>query len=217
MNWWIFKDVRFHNGAACVHFILDSAGCCHFQRSFLLCLNNNVIDFVVALHLNQLVSAVLHFGEEVRVILPDATGFRIIVVYGEITLVRGEHSGKVHFLYLIALDILEEAFLFGKRIKAVCIRMEALEHFIWRKSGVFIRNHEIILCGELIIRCSRSSTTSLSSVFWIAVTSNSAWKIVGMIISSKTALYRLTSARITSIPSCASRRIFAARMLEMFR
>lgn len=153
MNWWIFKDVRFHNGAACVHFILDSAGCCHFQRSFLLCLNNNVIDFVVALHLNQLVSAVLHFGEEVRVILPDATGFRIIVVYGEITLVRGEHFGKVHFLYLIALDILEEAFLFGKRIKAVCIRMEALEHFIWRKSGVFIRNHEIILCGELIIRC----------------------------------------------------------------
>ena len=68
-------------------------------------------------------------------------------------MVRGEHSGKVHFLYLITLDILEEAFLFGKRIKAVCIRMEALEHFIWRKSGVFIRNHEIILCGELIIRC----------------------------------------------------------------
>ena len=100
-----------HDLAAGIHQILDSACHSHLLCSRLLCFNYGIINFVVTLDLDKLIGAIRHLRKEVRIILADSAGLRVVVVDREIALVGGEHilsfPGKEkHELFLNVVCVL---------------------------------------------------------------------------------------------------------------
>ena len=140
-----------NNLASGVHEIPHTACHSHLFGGCLFCLNHSIINLVVPLDLNQLIGSVRHPCKEIRVILTDSAGFRIVVVYGEIALVGGEHTREIHLCDLTARDVLHEAFLLWDGIEAVCVSMEALLKLLRCKARIAIGKHEVILCGEFVV------------------------------------------------------------------
>lgn len=142
-----------HDLAAGIHQILDSACHSHLLCSRLLCFNYGIINFVVTLDLDKLIGAIRHLRKEVRIILADSAGLRVVVVDREIALVGGEHTCEVHFRNLDARDVLHKAFLLRDGIEAVSISMETLLKLLRREARIAVCKNQVILCREFVVAC----------------------------------------------------------------
>ena len=107
----IVQNVRTHDLTSSIHEILYTTCHSHLFSSCLLCLNHSIINLVVTFDLDKLIGAVCHLRKEVRIILADSAGFRVIVMDREIALIGGEHTCEVHLRNFAACNILHEAFL----------------------------------------------------------------------------------------------------------
>ena len=76
-----------------------------------------------------------------------------VIVYGKVSLIRGEHSREVHFFDLTAGDVLHKAFLFRNRIETVGISMKTLLNLFRSKTRIVICKNQVILCREFVVSC----------------------------------------------------------------